>query len=100
MPFQMVGQKFLMGCGFLERRVVMRNSLFNRQLTGKKQALAGLSFGFRSHADICAFVLEIVAEISANSLRRETGKDQGNYKNKARKSCSIELPFSNDHKSF
>ena len=34
----MVGQKILMGCRFLERRVVMRNSLFNRQLTGKKQA--------------------------------------------------------------
>ena len=34
----MVGQKFLMGCRFLERWVVMRNSLFNRQLTGKKQA--------------------------------------------------------------
>ncbi len=34
----MVGQQFLMECGFLERRVVTRNSLFNRQLTGKKQA--------------------------------------------------------------
>ena len=34
----MVGQKILMGCGFLERRVVTCNSLFNRQLTGKKQA--------------------------------------------------------------
>ncbi len=73
----MVGQQFLMGCGFLERRVVTRNSLFNRQLTGKKQALAGLSFGFWSHADIYALVLKIVAEISANSLLRETGKEQG-----------------------
>ena len=34
----MVGQQFLMGCRFLERRVVTRNSLFIRQLTGKKQA--------------------------------------------------------------
>ena len=34
----MVGQQFLMGRRFLERRVVTRNSLFNRQLTGKKQA--------------------------------------------------------------
>lgn len=34
----MVGQKFLMGRRFLECRVVMCNSLFNRQLTGKKQA--------------------------------------------------------------
>lgn len=33
-----MGQKFLMGRRFLERRVVTRNSLFNRQLTGKKQA--------------------------------------------------------------
>ncbi len=33
-----LGQKILMGCGFLERWVVTRNSLFNRQLTGKKQA--------------------------------------------------------------
>ena len=32
------GQQFLMAHGFLERRVVTRNSLFNRQLTGKKQA--------------------------------------------------------------
>ena len=37
-PFEMVGQQFLMGCRFLERRVVTRNSLFIRQLTGKKQA--------------------------------------------------------------
>jgi len=35
---KMVGQKILMGCGFLERWVVTRNSLFIRQLTGKKQA--------------------------------------------------------------
>lgn len=29
-----LGQQFLMGCRFLERRVVTRNSLFNRQKTG------------------------------------------------------------------
>ena len=34
----MVGQQFLMAHGFLERRVVTCNSMFNRQLTGKKQA--------------------------------------------------------------
>jgi len=50
-------------------------SLFIRQLTGKKQAFVGLSIGFGSHADIYALVLKIVAEISANSLRRETGKE-------------------------
>lgn len=48
-------------------------SLFIRQLTGKKQAWARLSLGFRRHAEIYAFVSEIVIEISANSLRRETG---------------------------
>ena len=47
----MVGQKILMGCRFLERRVVTRNSLFIRQLTGKKQAFVGLSIGFWSHTD-------------------------------------------------
>ena len=52
-------------------------SLFIRQLTGKKQALDSLSIGFGSHVDICAPVKEIAAEISANSLRIETGKEQG-----------------------
>ena len=33
-----LGQQFLMEYGFLERRVVTCNFLFNRQLTGKKQA--------------------------------------------------------------
>lgn len=42
------------GLPVLRPAVLGRNSLFIRQLTGKKQARAGLSFGFRSHTDICA----------------------------------------------
>ena len=41
-----LGQKILMGRRFLERRVVTRNSLFNRQLTGKNRHLKTLSIGF------------------------------------------------------
>ena len=44
------------GFRVLRPAVLGRNSLFIRQLTGKKQARAGLSFGFRSHIDICGSV--------------------------------------------
>lgn len=37
-PFQMVGQKILRGCRFLDLPCGGHSSLFNRQLTGKKQA--------------------------------------------------------------
>ena len=44
------------GLPVLRPAVWERNSLFNRQLTGKKQTLVGLSFGFRSYADISALI--------------------------------------------
>jgi len=44
------------GLPVLRPAVLGRNSLFNRQLTGKKQALLGLSIGFRSPADTCALI--------------------------------------------
>lgn len=52
----MVGQKILMVRWFLDLPCGGHSSLFNRQLTDKKQALAGLSIGFLSHADIYAAV--------------------------------------------
>ncbi len=47
----MVEQQFLMECGFLERWVVMRNSLFNRQLTGKKQAFEKFIYWILKHCE-------------------------------------------------
>ena len=46
-----VGQKILMGCGFLERRVLTRNSLFNRLLTGKKQAFEKFILWILKHCE-------------------------------------------------
>ena len=76
----MVGQKILMGCGFLERRVVTRNSLFNRQLTGKKQAFEKFTRWILSIVGVPGIFREISAKNTPNSLRRETGKEQANIR--------------------
>ena len=46
--------------------------------------MKSLSFGSFRCADVCVPVLEISAEISKNSLRREIGKDQGKTLGKIR----------------
>ena len=48
----MVGQKILMDCRFLD--LPCGGAI--PYLTGKKQTLVGLSFGFRSYADISALI--------------------------------------------
>ena len=73
----MVGQQFLMGRRFLDGSALLYNSLFNRQLTGKKQAFEKFIHWIFELFCYCAPVLEISAEISANSLCGETGKEQG-----------------------
>lgn len=77
MPKKMVGQKILMGCRFLDRRVVTRNSLFIRQLTGKKQAFEKFIHWILGGMAILALFREISAKTTPNSLPRETGKEQG-----------------------
>lgn len=76
----MVGQKILMGCGFLERRVVMRNSLFNRQLTGKKQAFENFIYWILKHNWDSRPLQRNIRQNTPNSLLRVTGKEQAIYK--------------------
>lgn len=69
-----------MDLGFLERCVGAAQFPVYQAINRQKKALTNLSFGFWSHADIYALVLDIATEISTNSLRRETGNVQGNIR--------------------
>ena len=54
-------------------------SLLIRQLTGKKQALVGLSFGFGSHFENYVPVLEISFKISAKFPMQRNKEITGKY---------------------
>jgi len=79
-----MGQKFLMSCRFLERRVVTRNSLFNRQLTGKKQAFENFILWILKSCwksiPLLRNICQKHAQFPTRDNRERTGKYQAAYK--------------------
>lgn len=76
----MVGQKILMGCRFLDLSCRESISLFNRQLTGKKQAFENFILWILGGYDNpCPLQRNICQKHSKFPMRRNrerTGKEQ------------------------
>lgn len=73
----MVGQKILMVRRFLDRGIFLYNSLFNRQLTGKKQAFENFIYWILKHNWDSRPLQRNIRQNTPNSLPEITGKEQG-----------------------
>ena len=80
----MVGQKFLMGCRFLDGSALLYNSLFNRQLTGKKQAFENFILWILKPCwksiPLLRNICQKHSQFPTRDNRERTGKYQAAYK--------------------